>query len=469
MELSFYKNLNETQKAYANQIAEKARSMGIPPELAVAVAYQESRLNPTVGAGSAGEIGIMQIKPDTAKEVGFSLEDIKNPQKNIEAGLRYLKKSLDMSEGDPRLAAAGYNAGINHPFFSSKDRTLPDTTVNYLRNLKGFGAFTGTPTEPVTPTGPSELTEAEAAEKQQIEKTFEDVSRGRGELAGLGVGAAEALRRGVGPAIKGAARYIGGATEEGKLAADMRAGMMPGMPETPPGQPPGGLRPPGPTQPFPRATGPGSATYNYARAFGLPEIEAGRALTPGKEAGGVWDLLGKRQEALTGIQQRFPTETYVENPRFGGLMTPAEGAGPKASYVQQPGGLQALPPRAPVPVTPPSRGALEEVTQLFKNMMGPGSKLRTVGGTLMKYAGPPAAGYQAGSEIGALSHELGREKPDYTKATLHGLGALGAGLSAFPATAPIGLPLAIGAPLFAESIERGRERPLGQISDVMAP
>lgn len=470
MDLSFYESLNPQQKAFANRIADRAKAMGIPPELAVAVAYQESRLNPSVQAGSAGEIGIMQIKPNTAKEMGFSLEDIKSPEKNIDAGLKYLKRSLDLSEGDPRLAAAGYNAGINHPFFSSQDKSLPTSTVNYLRDLKGFGAFSNVPEAriseaPVEPKAPQARTE--------VDEVFEQAARGKGELAGLGIGAGEAFRRTIGPAVKGAAQFIGKASEEGKLAADAKAGILPETPPVPP-TPPGG-QPPA-TQlstagTYGKATGPGSATFNYGRSYGLPEIEAGKALNTTKEAGGVWDLLNKRQEALTGIQQRFPTETYVENPRFGGLMTPGQGvgAGPKASFVQQPGGLQALPPKAPVPLTPPAKGALEEVTDIFKRMIEPGSKARSVIGTGLKYAAPPLAGLQAGSETGAMLSELDRGKPDYTKATLHGLGALGAGLSAFPATAPVGLPLAISAPLFVEAIEKGRDRPLGQLSDMMAP
>lgn len=476
MNLSFYDKLNSVQKNYAQFIAERAKAAGVPPELAVSIAYKESGLNPSVSAGAAGEIGIMQIKPDTAKEMGFSLDDIKDPQKNIDAGLKYLKKSLDMSEGDQRLAAAGYNAGVNHPFFSSKDRPLPETTVGYLKDLKGFGAFT---TPAATAAGPAEeptpVADTASKERAAVDKVFEDVARGRGELIGAGVGAGEAARRLVGPAVKGAARFIGGAAEEGKIAADLRAGVMPGaQPEAPPSGP--RAAPPAPGQAttpggFPRATGPGSATFNYARSYGLPEIEAGRALTTTKDPGGVWDLLGKRQEALTNIQQRFPTETFVENPRFGGLMTPDQGtgAGPRASYVQQPGGLQAIPTRAPVPITPPSKGALEEVTQIFKNMMAPESKLRTVGSSVLRYAAPPLAGYQAGSELGALTHELEKPKTDYTKAALRGVGGLGAIASMFPVTAPIGIPAAVAAPLFVEAIEKGRERPLGQTADMIAP
>lgn len=463
MDLSFYKNLSESQKAYADKIASKARSLGIPPELAVSVAYKESGLNPSAKPGSAGEIGIMQIKPDTAKEVGFTMDQIKDPDANIDAGLKYLKKSLDLSEGDPRLAAAGYNAGINHPFFSSKDKTLPPGTVDYLKDLKGFGAFTEAPAKQSVSvqTPPTSLDSMEA--QQQMDKIFENAARGRGALGGLGVGAALSGSRLVGPAVKGAAQFISKATEEGKLAADAKAGVLPETPPVPP-TPPGGQPPAKPTElgtpgTYGKATGPGQATFNYARSYGLPEIEAGQALSTTKEPGGVHDLLNKRQQALIGIQQRFPTETYVENPRFGGLMTPGQGsgAGPRASYVQQPtGALQAIPTKTVIPTTPPAKGALEEVTQLFKSMIEPGSKVRTVGGTVFRYAAPPLAGLQAGSEIGSMTHELGKKEPDYTKIGLSGLGAAGALMSIYPPTMPIGIPLAIGAPMIQGMREQER-------------
>ena len=471
MDLAFYESLSQPQKNYARYIAERAKEMGIPPELAVAIAFKESSLNPMVQAGAAGEIGIMQIKPDTAKEMGFSAEDIKDPRKNIDAGLAYLKKSLEMSDGAPRLAAAGYNAGVNHPFFKSPDAQLPETTARYLKDLKGFGAFTAIPTpEPVEP----QLSEEELAEQKSIEQAFEQAAKDRGGLTGLAGGIGASALYLAPQAVKGAAKSVGRAIEEGKIAADTQAGIDPRQAS----QPSAGPRPAaGPTQlgapgTFPRATGPGQATYNYARSYGLPEIEAGRALSTTKEPGGVWDLLGKRQEALTNIQQRFPTETYVENPRFGGIMTPDQGpgAGPRASYVQQPGGLQSIPTRSPVPVTPPSKGALEEVKALFQRMIGSPESTRGKASRLaMKALGPPALGYQAGSEFGALSHEMDKESPDYTKATLSGLSGLGALMSMHPATMPVGAPLAVGAPLFSSAIEKGRGRPLGQMGDVTAP
>jgi soluble lytic murein transglycosylase-like protein len=137
MNLSFYESLSEDQKGLANKIAQRAKALGIPPELAVSVAYQESGLNPSVGQGSVGEIGLMQVRPETGRELGFTPKDLRDLDKNIDAGLAYLKKSLDLSGGDTRLAAAGYNAGVNHPFFSKDTAKLPDTTVWGVCNPTG--------------------------------------------------------------------------------------------------------------------------------------------------------------------------------------------------------------------------------------------------------------------------------------------------------------------------------------------
>jgi len=130
-------------------------------------------------------------------------------------------------------------------------------------------------------------------------------------------------------------------------------------------------------------------------------------------------------------------------------------------------------PRAPAaapPATPSSRGALEEVKQVFQRMLEPESKVRSAGRTALRYLGPPAAGYQAGSELGSLYHEMNKQDPDYTKMGLSGLGALGAGMSMFPATAPVGIPMAITAPLIQYMRDRpSAQGPLGQTGDVTAP
>ena len=85
----------------------EAQRLGVRPELALAVMGQESGGKP--GAVSPkGALGLMQLMPATAKELGV---DPRDPVQNVQGGLRYLKQQLDAFGGDEAKALAAYNAG----------------------------------------------------------------------------------------------------------------------------------------------------------------------------------------------------------------------------------------------------------------------------------------------------------------------------------------------------------------------
>lgn len=139
--LSFIDGLNESQTNAAIAVAEEAKKMGINPRLAVSIAFREGGLNFNSKDGSSGEIGMMQVKPGTAKMMGFTEEDLRDPQKNVVIGLTYLKQGLDKFN-DPVPAVAGYNAGMDHKFFQDPEKhSLPESTVNYLKDIKSYGGF----------------------------------------------------------------------------------------------------------------------------------------------------------------------------------------------------------------------------------------------------------------------------------------------------------------------------------------
>lgn len=449
MNLTFFESLSPEQKTYANKIAERARQMGLPPDLAVAVAFKESSLNPNVEIGSAGEIGIMQIKPGTAKEFGFSIQDLKNPDKNIDAGLSYLKKSLDMSGGDRRLAVVGYNAGVNHPFFSNEKAELPAQTVKYLTDLKGYGAF--------------EAPAAEAASEEiprETRITTEDIEQGAaeqlGSIAGGAAGSALTGARVLAPMVKPAVRGAAALASKVMSPAARQATELIGGQRSigPVAQPPvlGGQMAAGLADEAAQisrilqgTTDPTSGTTGRARMGGF-NLETAQQAARGKQAA---ETVGALQRA--GLVSQSAKDILAAAP---GMTASPEGiAYPRSA----PSGPIAPPPT-------PSRGALEAVSDLFKSMMGSGSLARGA----IRYAAPPLAGMQIGSDIATFGTELGREEPDYTKAGLAALGALGAGASMFPLTAPIGIPLAIGAPL----IQSYRERTKGALpttTETVAP
>lgn len=127
-----------------------------------AKAYQESRFDHSM-KGPRGAVGIMQIKPSTAKGPEVNIPDIKGLEDNIHAGTKYVRFLMDRYypdlSNDPfnqtLIAFAGYNAGperISKLRKRAREKGLDDTkwfnnvewavaesvgsiTVNYVSNI----------------------------------------------------------------------------------------------------------------------------------------------------------------------------------------------------------------------------------------------------------------------------------------------------------------------------------------------
>jgi soluble lytic murein transglycosylase-like protein len=92
-----------------------AAEFGVPPDLLMALAYQESRWRAGV-VSRAGAIGVGQLLPTTATWVATELIrqpglDPRNPQDNIRMSARFLRFLIDLMQGDLVRALAGYFEG----------------------------------------------------------------------------------------------------------------------------------------------------------------------------------------------------------------------------------------------------------------------------------------------------------------------------------------------------------------------
>ena len=97
-----------------NMVAAEARKQGVPVGLAVAVAKAESNFKCSA-VGRAGERGVMQIKPPTARGLGYkgSASGLNNCAVGILYGMLYLKQAYRKAGGNIYRAALLYNAGIH--------------------------------------------------------------------------------------------------------------------------------------------------------------------------------------------------------------------------------------------------------------------------------------------------------------------------------------------------------------------
>nr|WP_295106138.1 lytic transglycosylase domain-containing protein [uncultured Caulobacter sp.] len=125
-------------EAVRAQISNTATAYALDPKLVEAVAWRESRFRPTA-LSNKGAIGVMQLMPGTARDLGVDPHD---PAQNIRGGTMYLRRMLSEFGGDVRLALAAYNAG---PGAVRKHGGVPPyaETQAYVTSILGRMAATG--------------------------------------------------------------------------------------------------------------------------------------------------------------------------------------------------------------------------------------------------------------------------------------------------------------------------------------
>jgi soluble lytic murein transglycosylase-like protein len=125
-------------------IVQMAQSLGVDPDLALAVAQQESGGNQSA-LSSAGAIGIFQLMPATAAALGVNPSD---PMQNIQGGLTYLAQQL-ATFGDVSQALAAYNWGPANvknavaQYGSAWLSYAPAETQNYVSSILASLGITG--------------------------------------------------------------------------------------------------------------------------------------------------------------------------------------------------------------------------------------------------------------------------------------------------------------------------------------
>jgi soluble lytic murein transglycosylase-like protein len=110
---------SDARAHYRVLVEKEAAQGGLAPEIAEAVMAVESGYNPDA-IGGAGEIGLMQILPSTARMLGFNgtNSDLAIPENNIHYGVLYLSTAWRLAGGDLCTAVMKYRAGHGETRFS---------------------------------------------------------------------------------------------------------------------------------------------------------------------------------------------------------------------------------------------------------------------------------------------------------------------------------------------------------------
>jgi soluble lytic murein transglycosylase-like protein len=120
------------QAANPLQLADAAADRyGLPRALVRSVMLVESGLI-SGAVSSKGAIGLMQLMPATARDLGI---DPRDPAQNVDGGTRYLRQLLIRYDGGLRHALAAYNAG---PAAVDRYHGIPpySETIDYVARVE---------------------------------------------------------------------------------------------------------------------------------------------------------------------------------------------------------------------------------------------------------------------------------------------------------------------------------------------
>lgn len=104
--------MNARASKYSGIIRRHAKANGVPYRLAKAIVQVESNFKEKA-RGAAGEIGLMQLMPTTARYIGYKgkMGALYNPETNIKYGMKYLGKAHRLGGGSTCGTILKYNAG----------------------------------------------------------------------------------------------------------------------------------------------------------------------------------------------------------------------------------------------------------------------------------------------------------------------------------------------------------------------
>jgi soluble lytic murein transglycosylase-like protein len=136
----------------AQLVSTKAAAHGVPTALAHAVVRVESNYRPHL-TGRVGEVGLMQIKYQTARGLGYrgTRKALYEPATNLEWGMRYLAGARRLAGGDVCRTVLKYQGGHGATRVSRMSSAYCSKVKTFLASRTRSAAADPAPDRPLTP------------------------------------------------------------------------------------------------------------------------------------------------------------------------------------------------------------------------------------------------------------------------------------------------------------------------------
>lgn len=161
-----------TSRATIRKIIERETAKtDLPADIAEAVVFVESGYNATT-IGSVGEIGLMQVRPETAAMLGFrgSNAELAEPDINIHYGVLYLTRAWRLAGGDLCRTLMKYRAGHGEESMTPRSQVYCNRARNRLLAMNSGAAASEAASVPVPAPAPATVAVASAAGSERNPK-----------------------------------------------------------------------------------------------------------------------------------------------------------------------------------------------------------------------------------------------------------------------------------------------------------